>query len=85
MHLGFFQVIDYVLNVPGIFIIDQKVMTIAYRPGSAILITPTMLIVLLNPESPCIKRINVTITVIFTVVLSTKLTYHVVVLYVYLM
>ena len=73
----------YVLNVLGIFIVDQTVMTIAYLLGSAMLIAPTIIITVLNVESPYIKWINVTITVIFIIVLSTTLTFHVVVLYVY--
>lgn len=73
----------YLFNVVGVFVIDKVVMTIAFIGGSALLLLPTLLVNILKKEETYIKYINVICAAIFITVMSTTLTYHVVVLYVY--
>lgn len=73
----------YILNVIGIFIVEQLVMTVAYIGGSILLLLPTLLIVVLKRQDGYIKYINVTCAAIFVMLLSITLTFHVVALYVY--
>ena len=73
----------YMFDIIGIFIIDFKIMTVAYIGGSIFLLSPTLLVNVLHQENGYIKYLNVTAATIFTTLLSITLTYHVVVIYVY--
>lgn len=73
----------YILNVIGVFIIDKTIMTLAYIGGGILLWIPSILVLLLKLEKEFVKYINVICAAIFVMLLSTTLTYHVVVIYVY--
>ena len=73
----------YILNVIGIFVVDKTIMTLAYIGGGILLWMPTILVCLLKLEKGFVKYINVICAAIFVMLLSTTLTYHVVVIYVY--
>lgn len=45
----------YVLNVIGIFIVDQKIMTISYIIGAIILLLPTVLVKTIHNKTEVIK------------------------------
>lgn len=73
----------YLLDVIGIFVVNLKIMTIAYLGSSVLLLLPTLLVNLLKQDASYIKYINVIVATVFTTLLSITLTYHVVVIYVY--
>ena len=73
----------YILNVVGIFVVEQNIMTIAYVGGSMTLLLPTLIVNLLKKEGSFIKYINIICASIFVTLLSITLTFHVVAIYVY--
>ncbi len=73
----------YLLNVIGIFIVDDTIMTVAFLGGSCLLLLPTLLVNILKQEGGYIKYINVVCASIFVTLLSITLTFHVVAIYVY--
>ena len=73
----------YILNVVGIFITDDTIMTIAYICGSAMLLLPSILVKWGNKSAGYVKYINMVCACCFVIVTSITLTYHVVALYVY--
>ena len=73
----------YFLNVIGVFIIDKTIMTLAFIGGGILLWIPTILVSLLKIERGIVKYVNVICAAFFVMLLSTTLTYHVVVIYVY--
>lgn len=73
----------YILNVIGIFVVDQTIMTVAYVGGSATLLLPTLLVKFLKKDGVYIKYINIICASIFVTLLSITLTFHVVAIYVY--
>lgn len=73
----------YILNVVGIFVVDQSIMTIAYIGGGCLLLLPTLLVNVLKKEGSYIKYVNVICASVFVTLLSITLTYHVVAIYVY--
>lgn len=73
----------YILNVIGVFVVDKGIMTLAYIGGGILLLLPTLLISILKIDKTYIKYVNVICAAIFVMLLSTTLTYHVVVIYVY--
>lgn len=73
----------YIMNVMGIFVVPQMIMTIAYIGGSCLLLLPTLLVNILKKEGGYLKYINVICSVIFVTLLCVTLTFHVVVIYVY--
>ncbi len=73
----------YLMNVIGIFVVDQTIMTIAYIGGSVLLLLPTLLINVGKREGDYIKYVNVVCASIYVTLLSITLTYHVVAIYVY--
>ncbi len=75
--------IVYVLNLLGIFVIPQKIMTITYIFGSIILWIPSILVKFGDKSAGYIKYVNVIGASIFVLLLSTTLTYHVPVVYIY--
>lgn len=73
----------YVLNVLGVFIVDNVIMTIAFIGGGCLLLLPTLLVNILKMESGFIKYVNVFCASVFVTLLSITLTYHAVAIYVY--
>lgn len=73
----------YLLDVIGIFVVNLKIMTIAYVGSAVLLLLPTLLVNILKQDKSYIKYINVVAAMAFTTLLSITLTYHVVVIYVY--
>lgn len=73
----------YILNVIGIFIVEQSVMTFAYVVGGILLLLPTVLVNLLKQEGWCVKYVNIACAAVFVMMLSITLTFHVVAMYVY--
>ncbi len=73
----------YILNVIGVFIVDDVIMTIAYIGGSIFLLLPILLVNILKKDGAYIKYVNVVCAAIFVMLLSTTLTFHVVAIYVY--
>ena len=66
----------------GVFTVDKGIMTIAFIGGGVLLWLPTLLNNI-RKEGSFIKYVNVVCAAVFITLLSTTLTYHVVVLYVY--
>jgi len=73
----------YLLDVVGIFVVDIAVMTAAYIGGSTLLLLPTLLVNVLKQEKRYIKYVNVICAILFVMLITITLTYHVVVIYVY--
>lgn len=71
------------LNVAGIFTIDGKIMAVCYASGSVMLWLPALLVRVGNRGASYLKYIIVTCASLFVLVISTSLTYHVTILYVY--
>lgn len=76
----FFTVL-YLLNVIGVFIVDQTVMTVSYIAGSLLLFLPTILLITCKNKFVFIKFVNICVSVAIISLLSATLTYHVVVFY----
>ena len=76
-------ILVYILNLMNVFIIDNSIMTIAFIGGSVFLLLPTLMTNLLKIEKSYLKYIYVICAAFFVMILSTTLTYHVVVIYVY--
>jgi len=84
MRITFFIFIFvYILNLIDIFIVDDMIMTIAFIGGSVFLLFPTIMTNLLKMEQEYLKYIYVVCAALFVMILSTTLTFHVVVIYVY--
>lgn len=73
----------YILNLLGIFIIDQTAMTVAYFISAALLLSPLLINKIFDPSSKWIKYLYVMLTDLFLFVVTTTLTYHVVLIYAY--
>lgn len=73
----------YILNVIGVFVVDDTIMTIAFIGGGVFLLLPTIMTNLLKIENSILKYVYVICAAIFVTILSTTLTFHVVVIYVY--
>jgi len=73
----------YIMNLMDFFIVDDLIMTISYIAGSITLLAPTVLVKCSKEKTEYIKYVNVICAVTFVILLSTTLTFHVVVLYVY--
>lgn len=73
----------YLLNVFGIFKVENTIMTIAYIGGGCLLLLPTLLVNVLKQEHVYIKYASVICASLFVTLLSVTLTYHVVAIYVY--
>lgn len=73
----------YILNVLGIFIVDMKVMTIAYVLGSIMLWMPTILVNVAKQDGSYVKYALTICAVIFITIVTSTLGYHVVLLYIY--
>ena len=73
----------YILNVLGIFIVDMKVMTMAYVLGSIMLWMPTILVNVAKQDGSYVKYALSICAVIFITIVTSTLGYHVVLLYIY--
>lgn len=73
----------YALNLMGIFVVDNTIMTLAYIGGGILLWVPTIMVSFLKMEKGFVKYICVICSALFVMLLSATLTYHVVVIYVY--
>jgi len=73
----------YLLDLIGVFIVNLRIMTIAYGGSAVLLLLPTVVVDLLKWDNSYIKYVNVVAATAFTTLLSVTLTYHVVVIYVY--
>ena len=76
-------VLVYILNVIGVFVIDKTIMTLAFIGGGILLWIPTILVSLMKMDKGFVKYACVICSALFVMLLSTTLTYHVVVIYVY--
>lgn len=73
----------YILNVLGIFVIDKPVMTAAYLIGAVFLLLPAILNGLCGTSAKYLKYLYVLFADLFLLVITSTLTYHVVVIYAY--
>ncbi|WP_432650904.1 HD-GYP domain-containing protein [Huintestinicola sp.] len=71
----------YILNVAGIFIIDRPVMTAAYFISAVLLLLPKLLNKLCGTSAKYLKYLYVMFADLFLLVITSTLTYHVVVVY----
>lgn len=75
--------IIYLLNVIGIFVIRNEIMTPTYIISGCLLLVPSLLTFRCKVQKGYLKYINVVHSALFVMLLSITLTYHVVVIYVY--
>lgn len=75
--------IVFILNIAGIFIIDSKIMTLAYLLGSVLLLLPTFMLKIFQKYSHISKYFITAFAVLFVTIVTTTLTYHVVIMYIY--
>ena len=73
----------FILNLIGVFVVKQGVMTIAYVAGSICLLLPTVLVRTLGARAWYMKYIMVGCAAVFLLMLTTTLTFHAVVVYVF--
>lgn len=84
MRITFFIfILVYILNLIDIFVVDDTIMTIAFIGGSMFLLLPTVMTNLLKMDQGYLKYIYVVCAALFVMILSTTLSFHVVVIYVY--
>ncbi len=73
----------YILNVVGVFTIYMPAMTIAYVISAVLLITPKILNKIFGTSKKWMKYLYVVFAALFLLIVTTTLTYHVVVVYAY--
>ncbi|MDD6036849.1 MAG: methyl-accepting chemotaxis protein [Lachnospiraceae bacterium] len=73
----------YGLNIAGVFVVDNTIMTIAYIFGSVFLWLPTVFGRIGNGTAGCIKYLNMLCASLFILLATVTLTFHVIVIYVY--
>lgn len=73
----------YILNVVGIFTIYMPAMTVAYIVSGILLITPKILNRVFGTAAKWMKYLYVSFAALFLLIVTTTLTYHVVVMYAY--
>lgn len=73
----------YLLNIIGIFVVDMKIMTIAYIGGSVFLWIPTLVVNLGKREDEWVKYLLPVCAVLFVTIAASTLGYHVVLIYMY--
>lgn len=73
----------FLLNVFGIFVVDMKIMTIAYVLGTILLWIPTIIVNIAKLEGAYVKYMLAICAVIFVTIVTATLGYHVVLLYIY--
>ena len=69
----------YILNLIGVFVVNIKIMTIAYIGSAVLLLLPTLFVNMCKQNNSHIKYLNVIVAVVFTTLLSITLTYHMVI------
>ena len=72
-----------VLDFVGIFTVDKTTMLVAYFIGLVLLFLPTLIVNIIKVKSGWVKYFTIGCAVVFTAVLASVLSFHVVVLYVY--
>lgn len=77
----FIFTIIFILNVVGVFIIDQTVMSIAYVTGVILLLMPQLLNRISNPSNPKLKYFYILFINLFLFIIETTLSFHAVVIY----
>lgn len=70
----------YLLNVVGIFIVDMKIMTIAYIAGAVLLWVPTLIVNVAKLQAWWVKYFLSICAVVFVTIATVTLSYHVVLL-----
>ena len=75
--------IVFLMNLLGVFVIENGIMIPAYVGSSILLLLPMVLTYVGKLENKYVKYVNVCSSVLFVTLISVALTYHVVVLYVY--
>lgn len=84
MRITFFIfVLVFGLNVAGIFVVDQTIMTVAFVAGSVLLWMPTFFHQIGKGTAGWIKYLNVICASLFILLTTTTLSFHVIVIYVY--
>lgn len=84
MRITFFIfVLVFGLNVAGIFVVDQTIMTVAFVVGSVFLWLPTLFHRIGKGTAGWIKYLNVVCASLFILLTTTTLSFHVIVIYVY--
>lgn len=78
-----FFTLVYLLNVIGIFVVDMKIMTLAYVTGTVFLWIPTLIVNVGKQQSGYVKYVLILCAILFVTVNATTLGYHVVILYIY--
>lgn len=73
----------FIMNVIGIFIVDMKIMTVAYVMGSVLLWMPTILVNIAKQDGGYVKYALTICAVIFITIVTSTLGYHAVLLYIY--
>ncbi|MBP1559731.1 MAG: hypothetical protein J6C96_00590 [Oscillospiraceae bacterium] len=72
-----------ILDIVRIFTVTLSVMVTAFILGAILLLIPTLLVNVLKKDGSWVKYVIVCCAVVFTVILTITLAYHVVILYVY--
>ena len=84
MRITFFMFcLVYLLNVIGIFVVDKKIMTLAFVAASILLWIPTLLINVAKKEERYVKYVLILCAIAFVTICASTLAYHVVILYIY--
>lgn len=73
----------FILNVLGIFVVDMKIMTVAYVVGSILLWLPTFIVNIAKLEGAYVKYMLTICAVIFVSIVTSTLGYHAVLLFIY--
>ena len=72
-----------VLDFVGIFTVDKTTMLVAYFIGLVLLFLPTLIVNIIKVKSGWVKYFTIGCAVVFTAVLASVLSFHVVVIYIY--
>lgn len=78
-----FVLLSYILNVAGIFVIKQSIMTLACGVGILALLIPTFIVKVLKKNDPWVKFVSIIMASIFIFVISSTLNYHIVIIFVF--
>lgn len=73
----------YILNLIGVFVIETIPMNIAYFTGSVLLLLPGFINKTIGTASRKLKYIYVSFAALFLLIITSVLTYHVVIIYVF--
>lgn len=73
----------FLMNVVGIFVVDMKIMTLAYVAGSVFLWIPTLIVNVWKQQDSFVKYVLISCAIIFVTINASILGYHVVILYIY--